>query len=212
MYIRTFSILLFLTPAFCGGAKSDHVQIFNGKDLSQWEPVGKAEWRVEDGVIAGGQDGDPKRSGILVSKGNYKDFDLRLEYKIDEHGKYNSGIYFRRTKTKRLGRPYQLNLGRGAAGEYVGLFLDDWLDKGDEKDEIRKPRQWNKVRLLVVGNRIRAWLDEQPIVDYTDPKPRADLQEAGSIAFQTYGAEGHAGWIKFRNLKLIDLSAKKQNP
>jgi hypothetical protein len=212
MYIRTFSILLCLTPAFCVGAKTDHVQIFNGKDLSQWEPTGKAEWRVEDGVIVGGQDGDPKRSGILVSKKNYKDFDLRLEYKIDEHGKYNSGIYFRRSKTKRLGRPYQLNLGRGAAGEYVGLYLDDWLDKGDEKDDIRKPRQWNKVRLLVVGNRIRAWLNDQPIVDYSDPKPRPDLKESGSIAFQTYGAEGHAGWIKFRNLTLIDLSIKKQSP
>ena len=211
MYIRTFSILLFLTPSFCGGAKSDHIQIFNDKDLSQWEPAGKAEWRVEDGVIVGGQDGAPKRSGILVSKGDYKDFDLRLEYKIDEHGKYNSGIYFRRSKTKRLGRPSQLNLGRGAAGEYVGLYLDDWLDKGDEKDEIRKPRKWNKVRLLVVGDRIRAWLNDQPIVDWTDPKPRLDLQAAGSIAFQTYGAEGHAGWIKFRNLTLIDLSIKKQS-
>ena len=210
MYIRTFSILLCLTPAFCVGAKTDHVQIFNGKDLSQWEPTGKAEWRVEDGVIVGGQDGDPKRSGILVSKKNHKDFDLRLEYKIDEHGKYNSGIYFRRSKTKRLGRPYQLNLGRGAAGEYVGLYLDDWLEKGDEKDDIRKPRQWNKVRLLVVDNRIRAWLNDQLIVDYLDPKPRVDLQKAGSIAFQTYGAEGHAGWVKFRNLKLIDLTNSKQ--
>ena len=45
------------TPAF-----------FNGKDLSQWETAGKAEWRVEDGVIVGGQDGDPKRSGILIRK------------------------------------------------------------------------------------------------------------------------------------------------
>jgi hypothetical protein len=212
MYIRTLSILLCLTPAFCDGAKHNLVQIFNGNDLSQWEQAGKAEWRVEDGVIVGGQDGDPKRSGILISKGSYKDFDLRLEYKIDEHGKYNSGIYFRRSKTKRLGSPYQLNLGRGLAGEYVGLFLDDWLDKGDDKDEIRKPRQWNKVRLLVVGNRIRAWLNDQPIVDYTDLKPRVDLQAAGSIAFQTYGAEGHAGWIKFRDLTLIDLSAKKQTP
>ncbi len=212
MYLRTFSILLFLTPAFSIEANTEQDCLFNGKDLSQWEPAGKAEWRVEDGAIVGGQDGDSKRSGILVSKGNYKNFDLRLEYKIDEHGKYNSGIYFRRSKTKRLGRPYQLNLGRGAAGEYVGLYLDDWLDKGDEKDEIRKPHQWNKVRLLVVGNRIRAWLNDQPIVDYSDPKPRADLKEAGSIAFQTYGAEDHAGWIKFRNLKLIDLSAKKPKP
>ena len=212
MHLKTFSILLYLTPAFSIGANTEQDFLFNGKDLRNWETAGKAEWRVEDGVIVGGQDGDPKRSGILTSKASFKDFDLRLEYKIDEHGKYNSGIYFRRSKTKRLGRPYQLNLGRGTAGEYVGLYLDDWLDKGDEKDEIRKPRQWNKVRLLVVGNRIRVWLNEQPIVDYTDPKPRADLQQAGSIAFQTYGAEGHAGWVKFRNLKLIDLSAKEQTP
>ena len=131
MYIRTLSILLCLTPAFCDGAKHNLVQIFNGNDLSQWEQAGKAEWRVEDGVIVGGQDGDPKRSGILISKGSYKDFDLRLEYKIDEHGKYNSGIYFRRSKTKRLGSPYQLNLGRGLAGEYVGLFLKLELPKTD---------------------------------------------------------------------------------
>jgi hypothetical protein len=212
MHLKTFSILLYLTPAFSIGANTEQDFLFNGKDLRNWETAGKAEWRVEDGVIVGGQDGDPKRSGILTSKASFKDFDLRLEYKIDEHGKYNSGIYFRRSKTKRLGRPYQLNLGRGVAGEYVGLYLDDWLDKGDEKDEIRKPRQWNKVRLLVVGNRIRVWLNEQPIVDYTDPKPRADLQQAGSIAFQTYGAEGHAGWVKFRNLTIIDLSAKEQTP
>ena len=210
MHLKTFSILLYLTPAFSIGANTEQDFLFNGKDLRNWETAGKAEWRVEDGVIVGGQDGDPKRSGILTSKASFKDFDLRLEYKIDEHGKYNSGIYFRRSKTKRLGRPYQLNLGRGVAGEYVGLYLDDWLDKGDEKDETRKPRQWNKVRLLVVGNRIRVWLNEQPIVDYTDPKPRADLQQAGSIAFQTYGAEGHAGWVKFRNLKLIDLTNSKQ--
>ena len=68
------------------------------------------------------------------------------------------------------------------------------------------------MRLLVVGNRIQAWLNDQPIVDYTNPKPRPDLQEAGSIAFQTYGAEGHAGWIKFRDLTILDLSSKKQNP
>ena len=134
MHLKTFSILLYLTPAFSIGANTEQDFLFNGKDLRNWETAGKAEWRVEDGVIVGGQDGDPKRSGILTSKASFKDFDLRLEYKIDEHGKYNSGIYFRRSKTKRLGRPYQLNLGRGVAGEYVGLYLDDWLDKGDEKD------------------------------------------------------------------------------
>ena len=177
-------------------------------DLTHWESLGKARWRVEEGVLRGGQDGDPSRSGLLVSKKTYCDFDLRFDYLLDEHGKYNSGLYFRRAakKADRLGPSYQLNLGRGAAGEYVGLYLDDWLDKGDEKDEIRKPREWNAVRLLVVGARARAWLNGVLIVDYLDPAPRSDLRQAGVLAFQTYGAEGHAGWVKFRNVEIVDLS------
>ena len=172
--------------------------------MGQWEAFGRAEWKVRDGVLEGGQGGDPKRSGVLVSKETFLDFDLRFDYLIDEHGKYNSGVYFRRAKAKedRKGPSYQLNLGRGEAGEFVGLFLDRWLDKGDDEDRVRKPREWNEVRLLVVGSRIRAWLNGELIVDHLDPHPRPDLARAGTIALQTYGAEGHAGWVKFRNMRI----------
>jgi len=40
------------------------------------------------------------------------------------------------------------------------------------------------------------------IVEYVDPAPRPDLARAGTIALQTYGAEGHAGWVKFRKLRI----------
>lgn len=197
---------LLAAVGFSKGAEARAVNLLDD-DLTQWESLGKARWRVEGGVLIGGQDGDASRSGLLVSKKTYRDFDLRFDYLLDEHGKYNSGVYFRRAakKADRLGPSYQLNLGRGVAGEYVGLYLSDWLDKGDEKDEIRKPREWNAVRLLVSGVRIRAWLNDVLIVDYLDPAPRADLRRAGVLAFQTYGAEGHAGWVKFRNVILREL-------
>ena len=197
---------LLATVSFLKGNEAGAVNLLDD-DLTQWESLGKARWRVAEGVLVGGQDGNSSRSGLLVSKMTYRDFDLRFDYLLDEHSKYNSGVYFRRAakKADRLGPSYQLNLGRGAAGEYVGLYLDDWLDKGDEKDEIRKPREWNAVRLLVAGTRIRAWLNDILIVDYLDSAPRADLQQAGTLAFQTYGAEGHAGWVKFRNVTLIEL-------
>jgi hypothetical protein len=193
--------LAFLLPLAPGGKKID---LLKAGDLSQWEAFGKAAWKVTDGVLEGGQDGDPKRSGVLVTKETFLDFDLTFEYLIDEHGKYNSGVYFRRGKTKddRKGPSYQLNLGRGKAGEFVGLFLDRWLAKGDEEDRIRKPKEWNKVRLLVVGPKIKAWLNDELIVEYLDPDPRPDLARAGTIALQTYGAEGHAGWVKFRKLRI----------
>ena len=182
--------------------KNSRVSLFNGKDLSGWTSVGSAKWEVSDRIIKGGQNGNPSKSGVLWTNEIFKDFDLTLEFKIDEHGKYNSGVYFRKSKTKPLGRPYQINIGRGAAGEPIGLHIDDWLDKGDEKDEFRKPLKWNSLRILAIGPDIKTWLNGNLIVDYKDPSPRKDLLEAGMIGFQTYGAEGHAGWVHFRKISI----------
>ena len=56
--------------------------------------------------------------------------------------------------------------------------------------------------MLVVGSKIKAWLNDESIVDYTNPTPHPDLARAGTIALQTYGAEGHAGWVKFKNFRI----------
>ena len=216
--MKSIFITLLLLQVTVGFAAADELSeksqqkpksLLNGNDLSQWQAIGSAKWQAKEGVLLGGQDGDPKRSGIIITKDTFGDFDLSLEFKIDEHGKYNSGIYFRRAKSKPLGHPYQLNIGRGVADEPVGLHMYKWLDKGDEKDLIRKPLQWNTIRLLVIGPHIRAWLNEKPIVNYTDPKPRADLKQPGTIGLQTYGAQGHAGWVKFRNIRILRLDNGK---
>ncbi len=193
-------LLIRAVPLFA----EESVAIFNGTDLTNWEAIGKAEWRVEDGVIVGGQDGDPKRSGRLKTKQHFADFQFDVEFLIDEHGKYNSGIYLRDVPDMK-GQRYQVNIGRGVAGEYIGLFRDDWLDKGDEKDEHRKPGEWNQLRIRAVGPRIQVWLNGEKIVEYTEPNPKPEDLAAGSITLQTYGAEGHAGWVKFRNLKLVEI-------
>ena len=43
------------------------------------------------------------------------------------------------------------------------------------------------------------------VVDYTDPNPPEKFLQDGVIGFQTYGAEGHSGWVKFRNLSIREL-------
>ena len=181
------------------------VALFDGSSLDQWTAVGSAKWRIDDGVLVGGQDGDPKRSGLLSTKATFQDFDLELEFMIDEHGKYNSGVYLRNTPGQRGRTGYQLNIGRGAADEPVGLYLNEWLDKGDAEDKIRKPLAWNHLRIRAQGAHIEAWLNQEKIVDYTDPNPKEELLQAGTIALQTYGAEGHSGWVKFRQIKIRTL-------
>ena len=180
--------------------------LFNGKDLEGWQSVGSAQWKVQDGVIVGGQDGDPKRSGVLHTKDQFKDFELVLDFMIDEHGKYNSGVYLRNVPGRAGRSGYQVNIGRGAAEEYCGgIFTDKWLARGDEKDAVRKKLEWNTMRIIAKGGHIVVHLNGVKVSDFTDPAPPAKFLEPGVIAFQTYGAEGHAGWVKFRNIRVREI-------
>ena len=185
--------------------------LFPSGSLDDWTPKGSAKWSYANGVLSGGQDGDPKRSGLLLSKEEFQDFDLSLEFKIDEHGKYNSGIYLR-YDLKQKGDRLQINIGRGAADEPVGLYLNDWLDKGDAKDEYRKAKEWNDLRIKALGPHIQVWLNGQKIVDYNDAKRLAKHLAPGQLAIQTYGAEGHAGWVKFRKMTIKPLIASPRGP
>ena len=58
--------------------KNGHLLLFNGKDLSGWTSVGSAKWEVSDGIIKGGQNGNPSKSGVLWSDKIFKNFDLSL--------------------------------------------------------------------------------------------------------------------------------------
>ena len=180
---------------------AEEISLFPGNSLDECTSVGSAQLSCQEGILSGGQDGDPKRSGLLLSKAKFKDFDLSLDFKIDEHGKYNSGIYLRYQPEQKDDR-LQVNIGRGVADEPVGLYLNDWLDKGDAKDEHRKPREWNSLRIKALGPHIQVWLNGRKIVDYRDAKRLAKHLAPGHLAFQTYGAENHAGWVKFRKLKI----------
>jgi hypothetical protein len=180
--------------------------LFNGKDLDGWTPLGSAQWKVVDGVISGGQFGDPKKSGLLTTTESFTDFELSLDFMIDEHGKYNSGVYLRNDKGTANRTGYQVNIGRAEAKEYCGgVYTDHWLATGDEKDAVRKQGEWNTMHILAKGAHLEVTLNGKKVVDFTDPSPEPKLLQNGVIGLQTYGAEGHAGWVKFRNLKIKPL-------
>jgi len=197
---------LALAVSLCAQEAGEWRSLFSGKDLDAWTQLGSAKWRVEDGIIAGGQDGDPKKNGLLSTKEQFQDFEIELEFKIDEHGKYNSGVYLRNDANAPGRTGYQVNIGRGAAEEFCGgIYTDRWLAKGDEKDEIRRKLDWNKMRIVANGAHITVELNGVKVSDFTDPKPPEKFLQKGVIALQTYGAEGHAGWVKFRGVRIREL-------
>jgi len=142
----------------------------------------------------------------LMTKEQFQDFELVLDFMINEHGKYNSGVYLRQTPGKGGRTGYQINIGRGQAQEYTaGIFTDRWLAKGDEHDKIRKPEQWNSLRVRAVGGHVVVHLNGVKVSDHDDPNPPVRFVQPGSIALQTYGALGHAGWVKFRDIRIREI-------
>ena len=71
-----FFMLISATAQSTENTKNEHIKLFNGKNLNGWKSIGSAKWKVENGMIVGGQEGDPSRSGILFTERTFKDFDL----------------------------------------------------------------------------------------------------------------------------------------
>ena len=75
----TLALLLLAAVSFTHTATAQSgagwVTLFDGKTLDNFDKVGDANWRVEDGSIVA-----DKGNGFLVSKASYGDFQLRAEF------------------------------------------------------------------------------------------------------------------------------------
>ena len=80
------------------GDRSDSgwITLLDGSNLDYWMTVGKANWRVVDGVVQADQG-----NGYLVSKNSYSDFQIRAEFWVDTPA--NSGIFIRCADPQKIG-------------------------------------------------------------------------------------------------------------
>jgi hypothetical protein len=72
-----------------GTAPSDAIVLFDGKDLSKWEP---SEWKISDGCL------EAVGGGLLTTKDSFGDFQLHLEWQApdpprgDRFDRGNNGV------------------------------------------------------------------------------------------------------------------------
>ena len=104
---QSSALAVFLLAFVVHAARADEPgfkAIFNGKDLTGWNPIPAQNWRVEDGVIKGtGPDGF-----LFTQAGDFEDFHLVVEFRINDAG--DSGIHFR-APPPRPDRPHPLRCG-----------------------------------------------------------------------------------------------------
>ncbi len=84
------------TPQASGQAGAGWVTLFDGKNLDNFNKVGDANWRIEDGVVVA-----DKGNGFLVTKNSYTDYQIRAEFWVDTDA--NSGIFIRCTDPDKIG-------------------------------------------------------------------------------------------------------------
>ncbi len=187
------------------------VSIFDGKTLDGWEGS-ETVWRVADGMIVGGSMQGNKQNEFLATKKSYKDFVLKLEYKlVGTEGFVNSGVQIR---SRRIDKPanemkgYQADIGKG----YSGCLYDEsrrnkMLIKADDAviKAAEKPGDWNVYEIRCEGPRVVLKINGTQTIDYTEEDK--SLEQEGLIGLQIHG--GNKAEVSFRNITIEVLGEKK---
>jgi hypothetical protein len=183
------------------------VQLFNGKDLTGWKthPDDKARWSVKDGAIVG----EGPAGHLFSERGDYENFILRFECKINDKG--NSGQYFRTTYAKAFPPGYEAQIN-STHGDKIrtgslypdgrGKYTDDEKKKMIVLEQLVKPDEWFTQEVIADGNHIIIKVNGKVTVDFVDEKNR---HTKGHFAIQQHN-EGSV--VTVRKVEVKELPKK----
>ena len=169
------------------------VKLFNGSDLAGWEGQIEKYWSVNDGAIRGTNTAPVAASTYLFTKQSYRDFRLLLEVKQTRGGKFST----MHTPVCALGEKFE---DKGDPFSFRGpllMFCNDWgvwdanrrnrvfpaSHAGQWQQPAEKVGDWNRIEILVIGDRIRMAANGTLFMDFTD-KP--DMLKASPIGLQLH--------------------------
>ena len=168
----------------------------NPKTLDNWNRIGDANWRAEDGAIVA----DKGKGGHLVSKNSYKDLQIRAEFWADHST--NSGIFFRISDPKEIGSKtaYEANIydqrpePEGGTGAIPNVANVPSMPKAGGK--------WNTYEITAKGSHLILVLNGMKTVDIQ----HAQFAE-GPISLQFGNREkgSPGGAIKWRRVQIRPL-------
>jgi len=193
--------------------------LFDGKSLDAWRgyrsdtiPSG---WQVVNGALS-----KETQTGDIMSKEQFGDFELELEWKIGEAG--NSGIFYRATE--------EYNRVYWSAPEYQ--LLDD-IKGADNKSRLTcagaayalypspaghlKPvGEWNTTRIIAKGAHVEHWLNGVKLLEYELWNPDWDkkVKESKFKDWPNFGRASrghvaiqgdHAGVLAFRLIRIREI-------
>ncbi|AQQ08923.1 hypothetical protein L21SP3_00716 [Sedimentisphaera cyanobacteriorum] len=206
--------------------------LFDGESTDKWrgaklETFPSFGWYVHDGILtikeSGG--GEAANAGDIVTKKQFKDFELRVDFKITPGA--NSGIkYYVDT---------EINKGPGSSIGLEYQILDDKRHPDAKKGNHEGSRtlaslydlimavnkhpnpmgEWNHARIVSKDNHIQHWLNGRKVLEYErrTPKFRKLVKESKYVKWDNFGElpkgnillQDHGNRVSFRNIKIREL-------
>ncbi|MEN9360872.1 MAG: hypothetical protein RL095_2407 [Verrucomicrobiota bacterium] len=174
-------------------------------------------YQIKDGVVTATS--PQGADSFLCSDKSYRNFELELEFKLDEKdGVYmNSGIQLRScVKKDPKGRDsitgWQCEIDPSSRAWTAGIYEEGqgrgWLQPKKNAGMEGKfaggqnfrHGEWNHLRIVCEGPRVRTWLNHSPAVDLVDPQGATE----GFIALQAHnGPPGRT--YHFRKIHITEL-------
>ena len=192
--------------------------LFDGNSLDQFRGWKQTTippmWKAVDGEIR--LVPVPNRNSDIVTKKEYADFDLRLDWKVEAGG--NSGIFIRSDETKPMAWATGMEMqvldnarhpdGKNvltSAGSQYGMYAPI-------RDVSRPAGEWNSARILCKARQVTFWLNGVKVVSYVIGSPDwnarkavskyKDLPEYGLHPSGRIVLQDHGNQVSYRNIRI----------
>ncbi len=192
--------------------------LFDGVSLDQWRTFGEESvdegWAIEGGCLT-----RVGWAGDLITREQFGDFELKLEWRISDSG--NSGIFIRGDESgdaiHQTGMEMQVldNAGHWdrhdpthRAGAYYDMIAPD-------HDTSQPVGTWNRVHIIARGPQVEFWLNDRQTAAFEQGSDAwkelyaqskfADRPAYGSLMRGHIGLQDHWDKVWFRNIRVLDL-------
>lgn len=170
-------------------------------------------WEVEEGILF-----TPGKQGDIVTDDIYENFELSLEWKIEDQG--NSGIFYNVIESSENKRMYETGPEFQIIDDHnYPQELTEQQKTGALSDVIapaelvsNKPGEWNHTKIIVNDGFAEHWLNGKKILEYNLNSQELKDQIANSkfSVLPSYaksmkgriGLQDHGGPVYYKNIKI----------
>lgn len=193
--------------------------LFNGQDMTQWRNYQQTglnpQWQVQQGamVLTG------KGGGDILTKQQYQQFELQLEWKIAEAG--NSGVFVLVDENGKFIYSHApeiqiLDNERHADNQLASHRSGSLYDMIAAPASAQKPAgQWNQLKIRLQQQQLTVWQNQQQTADIQINGPEwqqllANSKFANWAGFAKaerghIGLQDHGDQVWFKNIKIREL-------